>query len=102
MFEKTLKTGLLVEKILRQHPEYRDDDYRLIAYVLYIHGGEKKLEQISALEFLQNFAAGKYPHPESIRRMRAKLQEQYPELRGNKYEKRKEESKKFRDEFKKN
>ena len=37
----------------------------------------------------QTLHMGKYPHPESIRRTRAKLQKDNPELRGKLYAKRK-------------
>ena len=45
--------------------------------------------ELSAYEMLCMFAESKLTNPETIRRMRQKLQEQHKELRGKKYQERK-------------
>ncbi len=70
-------------KLLTDYPDLRDNDYQLIAVIW-----EFEIDNptnISALQFFNDFANGKYTNPESIRRCRAKLQEEMPELRGKKY-----------------
>lgn len=79
-----------VKKLLTTRPELRDDDNRLIANIyLEEAGGIVALQKMTALEFLGQFSKGTFSNTESIRRVRQKLQEDYPELRGNKYENRK-------------
>lgn len=69
----------LVEAVLKNKTEARDDDRVLWASIwqaeLHMYGGD----------FMTNFLAKRLTHPESIRRVRQKLQEKHPELRGNKY-----------------
>jgi hypothetical protein len=80
-----------VKELLSKRPELRDDDNRLIANIYMIEaGGFKALQSMSAQDFLVNFTKGLYSSPESIRRVRQKLQENYPELRGIKYNNRKQ------------
>jgi hypothetical protein len=45
---------------------------------------------MSAYDFLQLFSRGKFTNSESIRRVRAKIQEENPALRGKNYENRKD------------
>ena len=44
------------------------------------------LNELSAFDLLKYYAESKLTNAESIRRMRAKLQEEHPELRGRKYQ----------------
>jgi hypothetical protein len=46
---------------------------------------------MSALDFLEMFATGKLTHSESIRRVRQKIQEDNPHLRGKSYKRRKDD-----------
>ena len=88
MKNQIIKVKPTVEKLLKENPILRDNDYRLIAVIwrdLCPSPGQ------SADKFFSDFAEGKYPHPESIRRSRAKLQKANPELRGKLYGKRKGE-----------
>lgn len=79
-----------VKKLLTERPELRDDDNRLIANIYLIEsGGIDSLQKMSAFQFLGEFSKGKYTNFESIRRVRAKLQEDFPGLRGRKYNDRK-------------
>lgn len=85
-----LKHKDLVEKLLKKHPELKDDDNRLVANVWsknLIHNKINPLE-ISADELLRILSKGLLPNTESIRRIRQKLQQEFPELRGKKYLKR--------------
>ena len=97
MINQILKTKDKVKALLIKHPHLRADDNRLIASV-YFHESEINLKNITAIDFLHDFANGKYTSPESIRRCRQKLQEDYPELRGNNYSLKQNEGKKFRKE----
>jgi len=70
----------IVEK-LKQYPETRDDDNKLIAHVL-MDIDFLKLKDISAQQFLHNLKEGEYGSLESITRCRRKLQEKNEDLRG--------------------
>ena len=65
---------------LKEHPEMRDND-RLLVKHIWSH--ETRAEHTG--DFLHEFISGKLSHFESIRRMRQKLQEKYPDLRGERY-----------------
>ena len=75
---------------LKTYENMRDSDLELLSQmwageiVSYGHNPDK----ISAFDFLKNLADGKFSSPESIVRVRRKLQEQHPELRGKKWEQR--------------
>lgn len=72
-----------VRELLIQYPEYRDSDSRLVAAFYYKkYGGRQTFDNLTAMEFLKHFAEGKFPLPDYITRVRRKLQEQCPELRG--------------------
>jgi hypothetical protein len=80
-----------VKNLLEKRPELRDDDNRLIANIyLQEAGGLSVLQNMSAQQFLGEFSKGKFSKTESIRRVRQKLQENHPELRGKKYNNRKQ------------
>ena len=66
----------MVGYLLLKYPHLRDDDFKLVAtFYLFEMGGREKADKITASEFLQQYADGKYTNFESIRRVRAKLQE---------------------------
>jgi hypothetical protein len=73
-----------VKWLLENFTHLRSDDNKLIANVWH----NEINHDMSASQFLRFFADGKLTSPESIRRMRQKLQEQIPRLRGNKYKNR--------------
>ena len=78
-----------VKSLLISYPHLRDSDERLIAtYWMKESGSKDALDRISATEFLLKFVQGFYTNPESIRRVRQKLQEEDESLRGNNYNKR--------------
>ena len=79
-----------VRLLLEKHPHLKDNDYKLYAtFIAYEVGGVDKLKETSGYALLTAIANGKYAHFESVRRVRAKLQEQEPNLRGENYAKRK-------------
>ena len=71
-----------VKHLLVNFPHLRDDDNKLIANIWY---NEVDCTDISASTFLKFFSDGILTSPESIRRMRQKLQEENEELRGKNY-----------------
>ena len=72
-----------VENLLRNHEHLRDSDERLMANIWW---EESKDKCDTLVEFLGKYANGDFTNPESVRRIRQKLQEIHPELRGNSYE----------------
>jgi hypothetical protein len=72
-----------IAAILLNHPKSMDDDNLLQALVW--KGEMAGNPNISAMDFLRLYSAGSFTSPETIRRCRQKLQEEYPHLRGNKY-----------------
>lgn len=84
---KTLKDR--VRDMLMRYPQYRDNDYKLMAHVWMIEmGGQEDCRNRTAMDFLQTYSKGTLSHAESIRRMRQKIQEQNPDLRGDKWQER--------------
>lgn len=87
MIHSFTKTKDKVKYILEKHPITRDDDNKMIwFYIFFETEGADYLKSITALDFITDLGNGKYTSPESIRRMRQKLQEENPELRGKNYE----------------
>ena len=98
---KRMKTKEVVKELLINKPHLRDSDPKLIATYWY---NELKKKQInpykisgysprqfapSRYEFMQLLANSKLTNIKTIERMRRKLQEEYPELRGRVYNNRK-------------
>jgi hypothetical protein len=84
----------IVEKLLREDAKYRDCDRKLSARIWAIQlGGLESLHHVSAYDFLCEYVGDDSPlcSQESIGRARRKIQEIFPELRGQKYNDRKEE-----------
>ena len=72
-----------VELFLTKYPSLRDDDERLMANIWHSHIGN--LEDVDAKEILHMLANHELPSYESISRCRRKLQEECPNLRGEKW-----------------
>ena len=87
-----------VINLLTKHPSLRDSDARLAANIWY--NNTKNVNEIDAITLLSRFAEGKLPSYESISRCRRKIQEEKPELRGKKWEKRHTRQKLIKDEVK--
>jgi hypothetical protein len=78
-----------VRSLLLEHEHYKDNDQKLIAAYYYRHYIKKELPNVkTAVEFLHDLADGKIPSPDTITRVRRKLQETEEELRGKKYKER--------------
>lgn len=83
-----------VEVLLRAEPKYRDNDCALWSRVVTNHlGGIGRLQEMTAYELLKMVTAHQLPSYESISRVRRKLQEEFPELRGEGYKKRQDKTK---------
>ena len=81
----------IVKAMLAEYPHLRDDDQKLMANIWYKHICDDYMDDagaLSAFDLLQMLSDGKFPSYESISRCRRKLQEEYPDLRGDKYEER--------------
>lgn len=91
---KITQTRKVVMRMLADHYALRDDDNALIANIwareLQQQGYDTK--QMLGFEFLASLAMGKLSSPESITRMRRKLQNEFPSLRGLTYEQRHKEA----------
>jgi hypothetical protein len=83
-----------VEYWLEKSARCRDDDRYLIAMIW--HFEVCSVSELSAIEFIKSF--GTYDiisHPDTITRIRRKLQEEHPSLRGRTFNERQKKSKKF-------
>jgi hypothetical protein len=96
---KNIKTK--VKTLLINFPHLRDSDNRLIANIWHSQIGKEKAKEYTAFDLLTSFSEGNLISPESIRRIRQKIQEQNPELRGESYKKRKEKAEEIRKEINK-
>jgi len=76
-----------VKQLLIDKPSNRDDDNKLVANIWNKELNALKMSAkiISAFELLQLLADGKLTNSDSITRARRKIQEEYPELRGEHY-----------------
>jgi len=81
-----MKTKDKVKYWLDKYPSLKDDDNRLSAN---IWSEELGGADITAQDFLSLYAANKLTSAPSIKRARAKLQEEEPKYRGEKYNLRK-------------
>jgi hypothetical protein len=81
-----MKTKDKVKFWLNKYPSLRDDDNRLCANIWADELGDT---DITAQDFLALYAANKLTSAPSIKRARAKLQEEEPKYRGEKYNLRK-------------
>lgn len=79
-----------VAYLLKEYPECRDDDKKLLAY--YQWYALKLSDKISKEDFYKRTQFHKIESHESITRARRKWQEEVPELRGKKYNERHRES----------
>ena len=91
-----------VRGVLLSHPESRDNDQLLVS-IIWMNdvGGPDNCKAMSAWELLKLNSRKKLSNIVSIWRCRQKLQELYPELRGDKWDDRQKHSKKVKNEIKK-
>ena len=93
---KNLKN--IVERQLRDKPELRDSDSKLVARIWYNHIENRSpipVSNMSATDLLIAIGNGELVGWSSITRVRRKIQEMYPDLRGNLYQKRQESKKTY-------
>jgi len=91
-----MKTKETVKELLIKTPHLRDSDNKLIATYWWRELKYKKLnvDDMSAMDILEMYSKSQLTNTETIRRMRAKLQEENPELRGKVYHFRKQQRQK--------
>ena len=80
-----MKTKEKVKFFLENYPSLKDDDNRLCANIWAQEIGDVEGISNKIEDFLIAYASNKLTSAHSIERMRRKLQEQHPELRGKKY-----------------
>ena len=86
-----MKAKITILKLLTQDSRLRDSDNKLIARFWHneMSGKGMNPSEMSGYELLCMFAESKLTSPETIHRVRRKLQEQHKELRGKRYQERK-------------
>jgi len=84
------KTKEYIIHLLTIKPELRDNDQRLVSNVISQFLILKKLDanNMTAWKLLMMYADGELPAADYITRVRRKVQEETPELRGKKYQQR--------------
>ena len=82
----TKQLSKTIQRMLFNQERLRDSDELLIATLW--RNEFPDCHEISAYVMLGRIARGEVSSPESIRRCRQKIQEEIPELRGHKYNKR--------------
>lgn len=90
-----------VKQLLTEKPHLRDSDDKLVANFWHKELALMNIEpkDITAFELLQYFADGKLTKPESIMRVRRKLQEEFYELRGKLWAERHGEQEKVKEQL---
>lgn len=86
-----------VRDYLLKYPVLRDDDKKLIAEIWWSQLIDKT---ITTKRFLELVGEGYLCNPESIRRCRQKIQQDYPTLRGKSWTTRQESAEEFKTEIK--
>lgn len=86
-----MKTKETIQQLLIKYPNLKDNDNKLIAnyWDLELKNKNKDVSEMSASDLLSMYANNHLTNAETIRRMRAKLQEDFPLLRGKAYKLRK-------------
>ena len=86
-FENLKDKKQVVASILQRYKSTKDSDGALIAtFYLNEVGGKDVLKQMSAFDFLKMLSEDKLTPASTIIRVRRKLQEDYVDLRGEKYQ----------------
>lgn len=76
-----------VRALMVSDEKYRDNDNALWSRIVANYlGGMEVIKVMSAYELLWKMTEGKLPSFESVSRIRRKVQEDHPELRGNFYD----------------
>ena len=82
-----MKTREIVESLLKEKPSLRDNDNRLCTHIWFRELERMGLDPftLSTADFFRLYAKDKMTLGPSIKRARAKIQEENPSLRGEKY-----------------
>ena len=86
-----------VEKIMREHPEAKDDDFKLYGWAC--KESDARVMQLTFTQVLWNASKLNIPSYESVTRARRKLQELHPELRGVAYNKRMKKQSEYKNNY---
>jgi len=89
----------IVRDLLIKHQELRDNDSQLILNVWAKQRPDLTEETTRFKDFAILFREGLLASTESIRRVRQKMQEEHPELRGKKYNQRHEHQDSIKEEL---
>ena len=87
----------VVKKVLQEHEDARNSDFRTIGWVLAITKPEVMIKPFK--EVLWKHKELDLPSFETITRTRQKLQHDFPELRGEAYEKRMNKQSEYIEKF---
>lgn len=101
MLEKVDNLKNTVKQILTENPDTRDNDFLLMLKVWANQEPKLRMKGYFWLDWAIPFRDGHYTDPESIRRTRQKLQEEFEYLRGINYRVRQIHAKKVRKYFSK-
>jgi hypothetical protein len=85
MLDKIISVKEAVYDLLTRYPRLRDNDRLLILNVWANQNPSISNAGYLFSDFVEGYKKGIYADTESIRRVRAKIQEQHPELRGEHY-----------------
>ena len=79
-----------VKALIMQYTDFKDNDNQLVAWIwkLELEALGYPSTNTPASNFFKMMAWGKFTSSETITRVRRKLQEEFPELRGKNYDKR--------------
>ena len=91
MKQKMMSVLDRVTELLNKHPKLRDSDNKLVATLWWKHYGDESCRLSPMITLLTDMSKDKLPSFESISRCRRKLQEEFPHLRGESWEKRQNE-----------
>ena len=85
--DQIMKTKEIVLNLIEENPSLRDNDQRLCTHIWFREVEKMGLDpyNLPTTEFLKLYAKNKITLAPSIKRARAKIQEETPSLRGNKY-----------------
>ena len=92
VFAEMTKIRDKVAYLLNTNIKCRDDDSYLYAAFLFYELGKEKLNKMTATQLLSEISNSNLTPSDNITRVRRKLQEEFPEYRGEKYNQRHEEA----------
>lgn len=90
----------LIKNILINVPTTRDSDKNMLCLVWEYELNSLKMLECKATEFFELYSTHKVSNADSVSRIKRKLQEEIPELRGEKWEERRTVSQKVKDDMK--